>query len=286
MSRYYGSDESQEHQPITWLGGYAIYATHLIVVVFVVAMIVTTLLGPGSALTNALVFHSGSVLQGQVWRIATYGLVSPASIQFALDMVMIVWFGREVEKFFGRGKFLALFAGIYLLPTLALTALGPWIPSVRAGEFGALGVFVAFATLYPRVPLMFNILAQWAALILVAIYTLMALGNRDWAWLVVIWAANGYAHGFIRFYQGQFSLPSFRVFKRKPKLRVLPDLPESERRAASPARAAAEPDASMAEIDALLDKIAQSGIGSLTAKERAKLEKGRERLLKKEPGRR
>ena len=42
----------------------------------------------------------------------------------------------------------------------------------------------------------------------------------------------------------------------------------------------------MAEIDALLDKIAQSGLGSLTAKERAKLEKGRERLLKKEPGRR
>ena len=35
------------------------------------------------------------------------------------------------------------------------------------------------------------------------------------------------------------------------------------------------------EMDALLDKIAQSGIESLTAKEKARLEAGREELLKR-----
>ena len=35
------------------------------------------------------------------------------------------------------------------------------------------------------------------------------------------------------------------------------------------------------EVDALLDKIAQSGIGSLTEKERARLESARAELLKK-----
>ena len=35
------------------------------------------------------------------------------------------------------------------------------------------------------------------------------------------------------------------------------------------------------EVDALLDKIAQSGIGSLTAKERARLESARAELLKR-----
>jgi len=38
----------------------------------------------------------------------------------------------------------------------------------------------------------------------------------------------------------------------------------------------------MAEVDALLDKIAQSGIGSLTTKERAKLDAARAELLKRE----
>ena len=37
----------------------------------------------------------------------------------------------------------------------------------------------------------------------------------------------------------------------------------------------------MAEVDALLDKIAQSGIASLTPKERAKLDAAREGLLKR-----
>jgi hypothetical protein len=36
------------------------------------------------------------------------------------------------------------------------------------------------------------------------------------------------------------------------------------------------------EVDALLDKIAKSGIGSLTAKERKRLEKAREDLMKRE----
>jgi hypothetical protein len=41
----------------------------------------------------------------------------------------------------------------------------------------------------------------------------------------------------------------------------------------------------MAEVDALLDKIARSGMASLTAKERAKLDAARANLLKKDSGR-
>ena len=39
----------------------------------------------------------------------------------------------------------------------------------------------------------------------------------------------------------------------------------------------------MAEVDALLDKIARSGLSSLTAKERAKLDAAREDLGKRNP---
>jgi membrane associated rhomboid family serine protease len=285
MGRYHGSDEDHEHQPLMWLGGYGVYAAHFIVVVYVAGMIVTALMGPASPLYAWLPFANQSVLHGQVWRLLTFGLVSEPSIQFALDMVMFVWFGREVEKFYGRARFLVLFGGIYVLPNLLLLALTPVMFAARAGEFGALAIFVAFATLYPRVPLMFNILAQWAAVILVGIFSLMAIKNRDWAELIAVWAANGFAHAFVRYYQDRIRLPNFRFWRRRPKLRVLPDLPEREKRTAIPV-VAAPVDSSMAEIDALLDKIAQSGLHSLTAKERAKLEKGRETLLKKESGRR
>src|SRR5205085_5888195 len=144
----------------------------------------------------------------EVWRIFTYGFVSEPSIAFALDMVMFVWFGREVEKFYGRRKFLTLFAGIYLLPNLVLVALTPWFPAMRYGEFGALAVFVAFATLYPRVPLMFNILAQWAAVILVSIFSLMAIMARDWATVIATWTASGFAHAYVRFQQDRLTLPT------------------------------------------------------------------------------
>jgi membrane associated rhomboid family serine protease len=280
MGRYHGSDEDHEHQPLLWLGGYGIYAAHLIAVIYVTATFVTAILGGDSPLLAWLPFDNQLVLRGQVWRIVTYGLVNPPSIPFAIDMVMLVWFGRDVEKFYGRRKFLSLFAGIYILPNLVLLAMAPWMHAYRAGAFGALSVFVAFATLYPSVPVFFNILAQWAAVILVGIFSLMAIMARDWSWLIATAVSTGFAHAFVRYYQERLPLPTFRLFRRRPKLRVLPDLPEREKRAAIPVQAVPT-DSSMAEIDALLDKIAQSGLHSLTAKERAKLEKGRENLLKR-----
>jgi hypothetical protein len=75
-------------------------------------------------------------------------------------------------------------------------------------------------------------------------------------------------------------LPSFKISGRSPKLRVLPDI--DSRKAASSKDSHVS---SMSEIDALLDKIAQSGISSLTAKERAKLDAARAELLKRESGR-
>ena len=273
---------SDEHQPILWWRGYPVYAAHFIVVVWVASMLVTTLLlfarlGP---YLDWLGFSSAAVLAGQVWRPFTYGLVNAPSISFALDMVMIIWFGREVERAFGRRAFLLLYAAIYLVKPALFTALGFWLPTNFSGEVGAFALFVAFATLYPDAPLLFNILAKWAALILVGIFALMALAARDWVALLEILATSGIAYAGVRYQQGHLSLPRFRWPRRQPKLQVLPDLPpaaKSKREVAPPP----PPSAKMAEVDALLDKIAQSGIGSLSARERAQLEAARADLLKR-----
>jgi hypothetical protein len=222
------------------------------------------------------------VLKGQAWRVLTYGLWNPPSFGFVVSMFMIVWFGRELEKFFGRRKFLLLYGCLYLLTPLLLTAVGLLLPQAMSGETGAFALFIAFATLYPNLPVLFNILAKWLALILVGLNTLMAIAYHDHIGLLSLWATSGFAFAFVRYEQGLLSLPKFRVARRQPKFRVLPDLP-----ATKPAGSVKRPveNATMAEVDALLDKIAKSGIGSLTPKERAKLEAAREGLMKRGSGR-
>ena len=272
---------SEEHQPVTWLHGHAIYAAHLIMLGFVVSMLATTMIQAFrfGHLLSWLPFSSELVLKGQVWRLVTYGLVNPPSLWFVVDMFMLVWFGRELERFFGRRTFLTLYACLYFLTPVLFTLIGFLRPMFLSGSTGNFALFIAFATLYPNVALLFGILAKWLAGILVGIYTLMFLAANDWAGLISLWATASFAFTFVRYHQGALQLPRIRLWKRKPKLRVLPDLPAKKTITVS--STSAKEAATMAEVDALLDKIATSGIGSLTPKERAKLDAAREGLMKR-----
>jgi hypothetical protein len=272
----YGTNEDQ--QPVMWLRGHPIYAAYFVVLVFVASMLATTLLmGLNAEQAWAwLSFSSADVLRGQAWRVATYGLVNPPSLMFVVDMAMIAWFGREVEKFLGRGKFLVLFGCIYLITPLVFTLVGVWRPTQFAGETGAFAVFVAFAALYPNVAVFFGVLSKWVAAILVGIFSLMALSHHDWLGVLSLWATTAFAFGFVRFEQGLITLPRFRLPGGRPGLRVLPGSTDG----GEGGRGAVQ-GGSMAEVDALLDKIAHSGFSSLTAKERARLDSARDELSRR-----
>jgi hypothetical protein len=282
-------ESRDDHQPVTWVRGYAVFVAHLIVAVFVASMLVTTLINALglTALLGWLPFNSAAVLRGEVWRIVTYGFVNPPSLSFVVYKFLIVWFGREVERVFGRRSFLSLYAGVYLVTPLIFTAAGTWLPASWSGGAGALALFVAFAAIYPDMPTFFNLKAGWVAAILVGLYSLMALGSRDWSHLIMLWATTGWAFAFVRWKQGRLNLPAIRWPKislglKKPQLRVVPDLGRKvEPKRVEPVRPRVLDQTVTSEVDALLDKIAQSGIGSLTEKERARLESARAELLKK-----
>lgn len=292
MSRF-EAGTSEENQPVTWWRGHPLYAAHFLVVVLVASMLVTTVMmfARAGGVLEWFAFNSTSVLQGQVWRVLTYGLVNPPSLGFALDMLMIVWFGREVERFLGRRVFFQLYAGIYLVKPLLLTAIGPFQASRFSGEVGSFALFVAFATLFPNAPLLFNILAKWAALVLIALSALMALAAHDWIGLVELAATCGFAWLFVRYQQGVFRLPvpRIRIRPRQPEGGGRPTPAPASAARSGPARSPSSPaapapratTATMAEVDALLDKIAQHGIHSLTAEERARLESARAEMLKR-----
>lgn len=278
MNGYRTSDD--DHRPLMWVREHAVYAAHFIVVVLIASMIVTTLLMAMKldASLAWLTFDSSLVLKGQVWRLATYGLVNPPGLGFVIDMFMIVWFGRELEKFFGRRVFLRFYGGLYFLSPLVLTFVGLGWPLQLAGETGAFALFIGFATLYPGAMMLFNLTARVVAWILLSLFALVALAYRDWVGLLSLLITAGYAFAFVSFEQGRFTLPRLHSRRRAPKLRVLPDLKPEKAVVIDTPR-----EDSMAEMDALLDKIARSGLSSLTAKEKAKLAKAREKLMQKRP---
>ena len=288
MSRSYLAPD-EDHQPLTWVRGRPLYAAHIIVAGLALSIIATTLLQAfgANAILDKLVFDSAAVHAGEAWRVLTYGLVNFPSICIAFDIALLLWFGRDVEQFFGRRVFLRLYAFIYFIPPLLLTAFGFWQPTALAGQTGALAVFVAFATLNPQAEVFLNILASWAAVILVGVFTLIAVAYHQWAALVALWGTTGYAYAFVRHQQGHFSF-SFSRLRRTPPA-AAPRSPVAAAVRVGPARAkAALPDAplprideEMAEVDALLDKINRSGIGSLTPRELERLEAAQARLARR-----
>jgi len=280
LMSFWEGNEWGEARPVTWWRGHAIYNAHLLAAGLVVAMIVTSLalFAGANGVLGALSFSSAAVLRGEVWRILSYGLVNPPSIGFALDVVMLIWFGREVERALGRARFLTLCAALYLLKPLCFTAAGVWVGTAFSGAALAFPLFVAFATLFPGVPLLFNILAKWAAVALVGIQALVALSARRWDLLAELAVGCGFAYLFVRVVREGFEWPRLR-WPRRPRIV----------RTAVPVRAAVAPSApapraGMAEVDALLDKIAQSGIHSLTRDELARLEAARSDLLQRGRG--
>jgi len=295
MMSGYGS--SDDHRPLFWVRGYPFFATHALVLALVVSMIATTALMAfgGSALLEAMSYASARVLGGEVWRVLTYGLVNPPSLWFAIDMVLIVWFGRELERELGRRNFLWLCLGLYLAPVLLLTlAAGFGLGTSLTGQGGGFGLFIAFATLYPGALLLFNLQAKWVALILVGIYALIGVGQRDVAGLLSLGATAGFAYACVLQLRGRplfpwrIARPAKPAATRGTAAKVIPFPTPAAKPAARPVAAtptrpatASVPPADMAEVDALLDKIADSGMASLTAAERARLDAAHQSLKRR-----
>ena len=79
---------------------------------------------------------------------------------FAIEMYLLFVFGREVERFLGRRAYIALYVFLCAHSGDAPDDLGP-VGTFRIAGSTALhfGIFVAFATIYPRVELLLRI--QW-----------------------------------------------------------------------------------------------------------------------------
>jgi membrane associated rhomboid family serine protease len=265
------------------MGRYPVDVTTMLVGVHIICAVVACILTaiPGLAGTlDYFYFDSARIWNGlQLWRLGSYAFVHAPSglLWFAVEMYMLFVFGREVERFIGQRAYLALYLVLLFAPTIVLTVAGPWHVSGFAGSPALhFGIFVAFATIYPRVELFLRIMAKWVAVILGAVYTLQLLAYHAWAELTVVWTSIGAAFLFIELRGAGPELAWWSNLKArigpKPKFHVVQN---------TRARRVVDPDDVYTSIDPILDKISKFGIGSLTANERRQLDRERERLLKK-----
>lgn len=276
----FGVTTSDDYQPVTWVGRVPVDVTTLLVGLHVAMAVVACLLFAfGSSLLGFLQFDSTAVLgSGQIWRLGSYAFVHPPSmlLWFAIEMYMLFVFGREVEKFIGQRPYIVLYLALLLVPTCLLTL---WGMGERTGLAGSpalhFGIFVAFAAIYPSAELLLRVSAKWMVLILAAIYTLQLLAFHAWTDLVVVWASMAVAFLFVRLRGVGPEIAWWENVKArlrpKPKFEVVRRTPVNRREEGDVYEA----------IDPILDKIARSGIGSLTPNERRMLDRARARLLKK-----
>ena len=276
-SSMFGVTTSDDYRPVTWIGRYPVQIISIIVAAYVLGMFGTVILSTAGISLMPFAFDAQSFVHGAVWQPLTCTMIQDASFFFLISMLFLHWSGAEVEKFLGRNRFLAFFALLLLIPPsvmLIWSALGQhWI---YAGSYElTIGMFIAFATLYPNVEMFGWVTLKWLAFAGLVLASMQSLPRHDWGHLSVLWGTCLTAFCYVRFVQGrppiQLHWQKFRPFRRQPKLHIVQK---------STSRRVVEPDDVYASVDPILDKISKSGIGSLTDAERRQLDRARKRLLK------
>ncbi len=269
----------ENYDPITWFGRVPVYATTIIVALYVVCMIgVAVALASGAdTILAKLTFDTESVLRhGEIWRCLTYAFVNPPDPWFIIALVMLYTFGRDVEQYLGRKGFVRLYLGFLLLgPSLLLAAsLATGQTFTVSHSWANFAVFLAFVSLYPNAQLLFQIPAKLFAWVFLGLSVLQLLATRQWPEMFVLLATAFLAYYAMRHgaainldFMSRLRPVSHRT--KGPRLRVVKN-PDDE--PVDPHRI----------IDPLLEKISRDGLASLTRREREQLERARTVLLEQE----
>jgi hypothetical protein len=279
MARYC----SGNNEPLTRWNNRPIYLTTILTALFVLGLIATAVLSSAhSPLLEWLIFTMPLTPAWSLWRLVSYVFIGEISFFTPFAILCFYWWSIGIETHLGRGVLTRLLALLALTGPAACVVwwtLGSASAAIGSYAFTG-GLLVAFATLYPNTEAWGWIPFKWLTFACVACGSLMLLASRNWVALSQLWAACAAGFAFMRHAkETEYDdyEPPFRkfakLFKRQPKFRVVP------KPAAAARRSAGE---EVPDVDALLEKISKSGIASLTANERARLDAARAALLKKE----
>jgi membrane associated rhomboid family serine protease len=259
-------------------------------------------------ITENLDLRAKDVLHGQIWRLVTNAFLHDTNNfwHIVFNMLLLYWFGRDIENVYGPKEFLAFYLASAVLAALAFigcaaAGLGGGMNTPALGASGAvMAVIVLFACHFPQHRIWLFFLVPVPVWLMVVIY----VGFDAWGLLMtssgpesggggIAFAAHlgGAAFGALYYIRGWRVLnwipnwPSRMTVGRRPKLKVYREEPP-RRRETRPVRndqpapevaSAAPVDEHLeAQVDAVLAKVARQGQDSLTEEERQLLQRASE----------
>jgi hypothetical protein len=276
--RMFGVTTSDDNRPVTWIGRYPVRIVTIICALYVLGMFATVALQTAMANFTIFAFQFPIFIHGAFWQPLTCTFLQSADFFFVFNILFLYWSGRQLEEFLGRRRFIQLFVMLLIIPPLVISS---WIPFGRAwmyyGSYEVcIGMFIAFATVYPNIELFGWVTLKWLAFAGIVLGTMQDLPHHLWGNLSVLWVICLAAFLYIRFMQGRIPIKvdvaRLNPFRRRPRLTFVQK---------PSARRVVEPDDVIASVDPILDKISKSGMGSLTETEKKILDRARNRLLKK-----
>lgn len=279
---------SRDHSGDAWfrLGKLDVTSTVLVVLIGAVGVVASAF---APVLYQVGRFVPAEVLQGQVWRAVTWPFVDGISLWSILTLVLLWYFGRDLENQVGRRPMMSLYVALWAILTavafvVGLAMGGGAMAGLRSIQFVVLLLWIAEN---PRRPFFFGIPAWVVGAVLVALQVLSYIAIRDLAGLaslvVTFFVAAVVARRF-----GLLSDLSWLPGRRgsAPRIRqgggvrAPQAAPRTPRAARAEQKAAARQASDHERMDALLEKISEQGIHSLTPAERKELEALRERRRK------
>lgn len=220
-----------------------------------------------------LALDGAAIEQGQWWKFLTFGLLHHGPFYLLPNMALLFVAGKAVEPIIGPKHFLAIF-GVGNLLGGAAHFLAMRSETLMGVSAGVAAVIVAYTTILPELEITVNLLyliplrlrAKYLA------YALVAVCGLCWwtlTWLkmgpvgMIAGSLFGWAYVKQLGYGNPLPIQRYIFEKRQRKARL-------ERMNADQFLTA--------EIDPILEKIAQHGMKSLTRAERKILEQGRDKL--------
>lgn len=234
-----------------------------------VAMFFVSRAAPGLVLDLALV---PALVPMRPWTPFTYMFLHANAFHLLFNMMGLFFFGPRLEARIGSARFLRLYLVSGLTGALFSIAT-PHVPIV--GASGAIfGVFVGFARYWPRAQVLIWGIVPVEARIMVVLMTVLALmggfgagqpGVAHFAHL------GGFVGGwlYLRTAEARSAATAFRALAARPAPGTAPDVVERWRRID---RATLHP-VNAEEVERVLAKMETLGAHSLTADERAFLER-------------
>ncbi len=220
-----------------------------------------------------LAVGSESLSGGKWWQFLTFGFLHDNPLHLLANLLLIYFAGREIEPIIGPRQTLSLFALGQIAGGLAHVLAMPAVPLVGASA-GAAALVTAFATALPELEVIGHLFfvvplkigAKYFGLGL-ALISATCWITRSFPLAGPAAAFTGCVVGWIATRRLGFGRPFWfqrMIFDHRQREARLQRMP---------------PEQFMAEeMDPILDKIAQSGMQSLTRAERKILERGRAKM--------